>query len=568
MPYFSDAFAAETCSIEVYPFEGGPYVIDGGQIRSATVRKSIRGQAAGTFSIDLAPGGPAGPEDPYDWSQIVTPMSHVLIGMARGADAAIVMDGVATGIGEMQAWTTTEANASAARSQGIAGADFSWFFNAFPYYALTFYGLTAGTPTGTALDYLPGNLFNILNQGLAGGADPAHSNPVQVGRTWYEKVMGGQNGILGNTYIPYKNDSRIPFYQALGTTWENYPRVFIPFADYYMLGEESWGEKFRSIFPMPWYEFFVTTAPVNAYALPSGATGYTGGGGVFYMQSVPNAAPAGPLLVARVNPTPQLKAVTLQSVGDIVVGDIDLTRWNALPLYDFTQANFGFLNSDIGFSADSARNFYMLNPTNFGGLFGNNNANNIPAPFSFIAAVDPASVQRYGFRPEIGSTRWLWDAQGTAAQNSGLNIQDTILQLTMMLVSWAEPMVLMAYAKVTIPLSPGVLVGTRFRYAPFKDGVPWDFYIEEFEHRFVFGGKGTTTLTLTRGLPASVYADTRSDGILRAVFTGNAQRADGVYAVGLPSGSAPPLQFVATPEQCAAINGSLARVFVTPQAKQ
>lgn len=565
MPYFSDAFAAETCSIEVYPFEGGPYVIDGGQIQAVRVSKSLRGTADGRFEVQLAPGGPAGPEDKYDWSKIVTPMSHVIIGMARGADAAVVMDGVALTPGEGQEWETGDDGAYARRVQTIEGADFSWFFNTFNYYALTFYGLTASTLPGKALNYLPQGLYDTLSQGLIGGTDVNQSAPVQVGRTWYEKVMGGQIGILGSTYLPYKGGSRIPFYQAVGTQWENYPNVFIPYADNFMTGEESWTSKFRSIFPAPWYEFFVTTAPADAYSLVSGATGYRAGGSLFAMQSVPAASPAGPLLVARINPTPQLQTTT--SGTTVSPGSLDLARWNALPLYDFTKAQFGFYESQVAFSADAARNFYMLNPTGFGAFFGTNNANNIPAPFSFIAAMDAASVQRYGFRPQLGTTRWLWDPTGLAPQ-AGLNVEETILQLTAFMIGVFHPMPLMANARVTIPLSPGVLVGTRFRYAPYKDGEPWDFYVEEFEHRFVFGGRSTTTLTLTRGLPASVYADTRANGTLRAVFTGNAQRADGVYAVGLPNGSALPLRFVATPEQCAAINGSLARVFVTPQAKQ
>ena len=51
----SDAFASVSCSVEIYPFEAGRFTLQGGQIRSATVSKSLRGNAAGTFSIDLHP---------------------------------------------------------------------------------------------------------------------------------------------------------------------------------------------------------------------------------------------------------------------------------------------------------------------------------------------------------------------------------------------------------------------------------------------------------------------------------------------------------------------------------
>jgi hypothetical protein len=560
----SDAFASVSCSIEIYPFEAGPYYLSGGQIRSVSISKSLRGNAAGTFSIELAPGGPLGPEDPDTWSQIVTPISHVVIGMARGQAQNIVLDGIATEIGEAQQWATTNQGSQAARGQGISGGDFSWFFNSFNFYALTFYGLVAGSALGGALDYLPGSLANLISKGLIGGTGTGNSPPVQVGRTWYQLVMGGRNGILGNTYVPYKPiGTRVPFYQAVAATWENYPDVFIPYADNFM-SEDTWSEKFRSIFGSPWYEFFVTTAPAGAYPLPGGSTGFQDSGTTFGMQSMPSAVPAGPQLVARVNPWPRFNAAAGSSGGIPVPGPVDASRWNALPLFDFTSAPFGFLKSSVGFSAGDAYNFYQLNPTSYGGMFGVNPVNNVPAIFSFICASDPASVQRYGFRPRIGSTRWMFDPTGAAAQQ-GLNIQDTILQLTANLVSWEHPGPLMAQGSVTVPLNPAILIGTRFRYAPFKDGEPWDFYVEGFRHDFTFGGPSTTTLTLTRGLPAAIYADASDGGLLKAIMTGNASRVDGTYTVGLPQGSASALQFVETQAQAAAINQQLANVFVTPQ---
>ena len=109
----ASAFSNLDCSVEIYPFEGGPRYFRGSQVRAVTVRKSIRGDAAGTFHIELVPGGPLGVEDDVTWSQVVTPMSHVLIGMARGADAAIVMDGIATSTGEVQEWATTDRGSAA-----------------------------------------------------------------------------------------------------------------------------------------------------------------------------------------------------------------------------------------------------------------------------------------------------------------------------------------------------------------------------------------------------------------------------------------------------------------------
>jgi hypothetical protein len=121
----------------------------------------------------------------------------------------------------------------------------------------------------------------------------------------------------------------------------------------------------------------------------------------------------------------------------------------------------------------------------------------------------------------------------------------------------------MLQGQVTIPLTPTMLVGTRFRYAPFKDGVPWDFYVTGFKHRFVFGGQCMTTLTLSRGLPADVYADAN---LLQAIFTGNAMRQNGEYVIGLPAGTGPALQVIETPQQAATLAGQMAKTYVTPQA--
>ena len=553
-------FAAPGCAIEVYPFEAPALNLTPGQLTSVTVRKSLRGDGVGTFDIQLAPGGPLGAEDPLTWSQIITPMSHVRIGLSRGADAAIVMDGVVTGVGESQVWrTSSEGVSSAGRGQGVSGGDFGWFFRSFNYYALTFYSLTAGTPVGGALDFVPGSLSALLSRGAIGGSSASDSNPVVVGKVWFEIMTG----ILAKTILP-TGSQQLTFSQMLTRNWEKYPNVYIPYADFFMTGEESWSEKFQTIFPMPWYEFFITTAPATAYAI-TGDGGSQDIGLVSAMAAMPTAQPAGPCLVARVNPVPAFDILNLSQGQSQVAGDIDVSRWNNLPIYDFTALPFGILRSSVTFSANAARNFYQLNPTGYSTIT-TNNANSIPFPFLFVAAADPASVQRYGFRPQIGTTRWLFDPRGTAAQNAGVSVEQTILTLTGKLISWYHPAPLMALAEVTLPLAPSVLIGTRFRYAPFKSGESWDFYIEAYEHNFVFGGTSTTKLTLTRGLPTAVYAGTAADGILRAIHTGNAMRQGGRYVVGLPPGTELPLQIVSTPDQAAQLTGHLAAVFVTPQS--
>jgi hypothetical protein len=553
--------AGLVCSVELYPFEGGPFILTPGQLLGVSVSKSLRGGNPGTFTLQLAAGGPYGVESPTVWAEILTPMSFVLIGLGRGSDRAIVMAGIVTDIGETQTWhTSSQGNTGVSRGVTVQGADFSWFFSAFNFYALSFYGLTAGTAIGTALDFVPGTLASVLSQGAIGGNSMASSNPIVVGQTWY-RIMAGANGIMNKTALPYQNNSRLGFGALIGQVWEAYPDVFIPYADYFMISEESWTAKFNNIFAFPWYEFFVTTAPVDAYKPAAGAT--TVAGTPLTMASLPGAAPVSPVVVARVNPVPSLNITPGLSFGPI-----DTARWNALPLRDFTLQSFSFLQSSISFSAADARNFYQLNPTGYSTITSTN-SNNIPFAFQFIAAGDPASVQRYGFRPQIGTTRWLFDPQGNAAQNPGTQVQDTILALTGRMISWYHPAPLMASASVTLPLAPTILIGTRFRYAPFKSGEPWDFYIESVTHTYEFGGESgssTTRLTLSRGLPAAVYADSGSGGVLQAVHTGNAMRQEGAYVTGLPAGSSVPLQVITTTAQAASLSAQLSSVFVTPQS--
>jgi hypothetical protein len=547
----------------VYPFEGGPWVLTPGQLLGVSVSKSLRGGNPGTFTLQLAPGGPYGVESPVVWAEILTPMSFCLIGMGRGSDVAITMIGIITGTSESQVWHTSSGQGGSGVSRGVTvfGADFSWFFNSFNFYALSFYGLTAGTAIGTALDFVPGTLESVLSQGAIGGNSLASSNPIIVGQTWY-KIMAGANGIMNKTALPYQGGKRLAFGDLVGQIWEQYPDVFIPYADYFMVSEESWAAKFNNIFAFPWYEFFVTTAPANAYVLSTAGTAVAGN--MLKMASLPVAAAAGPQLVARVNPVPAMGISQ-----SLALGALDMTRWNALPLRDFTLQSFGFLQSSISFSADDARNFYQLNPTGYATITSNN-SNNIPFAFQFIAAGDPASVQRYGFRPQIGTTRWLFDPQGNAAQNPGTQVQDTILALTGRMISWYHPAPLMASASVTLPLAPTILIGTRFRYAPFKNSnISWDFYIESVTHTYEFGGESgssTTRLTLSRGLPAAVYADSGSGGVLQAVHTGNAMRQEGAYVTGLPAGSSVPLQVITTTAQAASLSAQLSSVFVTPQS--
>ena len=50
-------YAIPRCAVEIYPFEGGKYVLDGSSLIECIVEKRI-GDPVGTANILLAPGGP------------------------------------------------------------------------------------------------------------------------------------------------------------------------------------------------------------------------------------------------------------------------------------------------------------------------------------------------------------------------------------------------------------------------------------------------------------------------------------------------------------------------------
>lgn len=563
-------FAAPTCVVEVYPYEGGKYVLTGGQILSLATDKSVRGITPGTFEIDLAPGGPNGAESVPTWSEVVTPNSFVLIGMQRGSAPAIVMAGIVTSVTESQQWLTAERGSQAQRTQVIRGQDFTWFFTSFNYYLQAFSGLVAGTPLGQYLGNLPNGLPVIFGQGLIGGNNPADGGPAQVGDAWFNTLMAGPQSLMANTFVPYQG-RQVTLHQATAQSWESYPGAYIPMGDNFWTAEGSWAAKFAGIFPFPWYEFFVTTAPSGAYAPLDDVPVRTVTGFSFTMQSLPGAPAVSPLVIARVNPAPLLTATGGNTSQQSALADIDATRWENLDWYKPDPG--GFIQSSISFSSDGARNFYLLNPTNLRSLWGGSNTAFGPYMYFYCAGADVASVHRYGFRPEIGTFNWLVDLSpdGKAAQNPDLDMRATTASLTAHLMSWWEPQPLMATAQVVLPLRPDILPGTRFRYQPFKDeATDWEFYIDSVSHRFVFSGRpegSVTILGLSRGLPRAVYQDSGASGMLRNVHVGNAQRMNGSYVSGVPAGLGPTAQLVGSPESITAFLGQLAQAYVSPQVK-
>jgi len=552
------SFAAVSCDIEIYPYEGGNYVIQKGQIRQVIFEKKLHGGDVGRAIIQLAPGGPNGSESSPDWIEILTPMSFVLIGMTRGGRSALVFSGVVVRPAETQEWRSSTEESFAGRFPTFECADFAWFFRMFNYYSLQFMGLTANVPLGSQMGFVPQGIVSLLDQGIIGGQNV---NPADVAQLWYKKVMVGQGGILGKTFIPYSTEQQIQLGDILANAWENYPNATIPYSDYFYAHEGTWMDKFQYTLPFPWYEFFITTAPRDAYTFDSGASAP---GWVFTMRGQPQAAPAGPQLVARINPIPALN-ISVSEGKPQGFGELDMSRWNALPI-NAPSDTHTFFESTVSFEAEGAANFYYLNPTAMGTFFVMNNANNIPFAFTGFGAADPASVHRYGFRPAIATFSWFVDMTGSNAQNNGSGeFPSTIGNVLGRYISQFHPQPLMARAEVTMPLTPDVSIGNRWEHAPFKDNIKWQFYIEAVRHNFVFGGRSTTTLSLSRGLPSDIYADSSKDSLLYAIHLGNAMRQNGIYTKGLPKNSSEALTLFSALDGAKEIAGQLSQVFVTPQ---
>jgi hypothetical protein len=215
------------------------------------------------------------------------------------------------------------------------------------------------------------------------------------------------------------------------------------------------------------------------------------------------------------------------------------------------------------------RNFYMVNTTWVSNLIGLKNDSQTPFTWLFGAWIDIASIHRYGYRPEISELHWFTDPDGVQAkqyQSSGGGITPFELavgNLALKKTSFHEPTSLMMKAQVVTNLRPDFLPGCRFVFAPYKDNVPWEFYIEGVSHSYRFGSSSTSALTLSRGLPQQVYGD---DALMLAMHTGNAMRQNGQLVPGLPQGLGAPLQPINF-NNASALIGQVAQVFSVPGAK-
>ena len=559
------------CAIDIYPFEGGPYSIssDNGNIMSLSTHKNIA-ENEGTFVLTLAPGGPNGTEQAPSWSEVITPMSFVVIAMQRGTEFAITMLGVVTNISESQAWTP---EGPVVRTITVTGKDFGYFFSMFGYYSLYYLGaygaaFPAATPGVPQSGGLPSELSSALVQGP----------PNEVAQNWFNQIMAGNEGILSRTYVPYQG-SEVNFTAAMGSFFEPYAgSVQIPYGESFISYEGPWTEKFREILPSPWYEFFIGTAP-NGFYNPAGLNSNTDGY-AFTSSLLGPSVTASPILVARLTPFPNLTNSSTDPNGSAPFDGIDVGAWNQLPIFQPDSSDppnlYPFINSTVGFSEAEVINLYIINPTwfraLFGGATGGGNTNLSPLFVNFSSGGDIASIHKYGFRIGNGTISWFADITGDISESKNTNLAALLPSIIARFASFYEPLPLMASSSVAMPLRPDILPGCRFRHQPFKNQPSWDFYIQSVDQSWVFGGPSMTTLGLIRGFPTSVYADSSTastagaaQGVLFNSLKGNAQRVNGNYVVGVPAFLGPTFQSLA-PTAMAQWLSQITPLYTSPQA--
>jgi len=486
--------------VDVYPYEGGNYTLTSanGYMLGVSTTKSIAGP--GSFTLTLSPGGVTG-NSSQTWTQIITPLSLVVIAMMRGNYKQIVMLGVVTNITETQQWSE-----GAQRQTLVSGMDLTYFFAQTNYYNLTFlYGDAVAAAGGVGM-------LAASDNGLITGT------PASIGSKWYNDIMAGTQGILSTTKFNIGNTT-YPFKNIFGTLFQEMDTpVAIPTAANYLADQGNWLGKFQSFFQYPWYEFFINTAVPGYYGETQAANSITSSSSQF--------SPVSATIVARINPLPKLvNSGSLASPS----WSVDVSNWNNLNsnLLD----NVSFFSSSVTFSASEVRNFYMINPVTLAQMYGGANGDINPFLMTQILWKDQGSINRYGYIPQTIETQWFFDYAGVSArQNTANGIDNPIESLCNDLLARAvgiiHPLPLMGSATVTMPLRPDIMIGEKFSYVPFKDNITWMFYIEAVSHSFPFGGQPSTTLTLSRGLPASIYSNPT---LLTAIYTGKAYKQNGTY---------------------------------------
>jgi hypothetical protein len=508
------ANASPQIVVEIYPQSGGTYTFNGGAagILQATIHKNIH-TTNGEFNLLVAPGGPNGVSDPNSWASIINPNSLCIISLSRGGSQRTVMVGVVTGIEEDQAWS----NNKVIRGIRITGVDFSYYFTTFSLYTLSFLGLlSTALPQGAA-----GYLVNLYSQMLTG-------SPSQVANEYLTEVMLGMGnqakpGVLQNTYLFYKGNQFF-LYQLFSSWIQTFPAL-IPFMGDLMNSEGTWMDKFLSFLPFPFYEFFITTAESKDYAAlgtPPSGDYVTTAASAFTTQGYNTVSPT---VIGRILPFPWVEypatPVTSSNTATLSPGSTaspsipatvpilhNYDVWNKLPI--FSLGEFSFIQSQVKYDTDEVCNFLAIQLEDTNQIANGYGLSPTMVSMEVLGAiVDKYSINTFGYRANFKDIRWLTWASPSVLPigNLPFNPQMTSNLLLGMLASYYIPLGQMLQGQCTFPMWPDVLPGNRFEYLPFKNQIPYLFYIEGVTHNYSFGGSCTTRVEISRGLQATEYND-------------------------------------------------------------
>lgn len=547
-------FGGVLAAIDFYTFEGGQFSLLASNGNSQVLNCSVTNTTlpgGGSFSLTLAPGGPSGIAASPQWSEIITPMSLCVITLCRSSTQNVVQVGVVSQITEQQSWSQN----SVSRTVTVTGYDLaSYFWNQFSFASLAYLAGNVLAPLGQGIVGNPGGGW-FLNAGFQGVVSPS-----QFAQNYYSQVMFQSGGLLGRTRVPYQG-STLPLSGIVGTRFDAYNAAeIVPYADSYLTSDGPWMQKFNEALPFPVYENFTISAPINLYAPLNYTSGYSFNSSIF-----PSAIPAMPQFICRLQPQPDL---TLQSTGNSSnpynFSGVDLSQFTPLVIYE--PAYDGFIDSSITFSPNNNYNFYTLNSLGINYLWGGSNTNiNAIQLYNFSMLADPASISRYGYRPMILSNSWFvnFDPNGSSGLSSD-QFQNLVARVMTRLASYMEPLPLMGNGGVTMEARPDIFPGNLFTWSPFRQTTDeWVGYINTVTHNYIFGGPTTTTLTVERCLPQGVYAE--SD-LLTQILQGNAQRINGQYASGVPSGLGQALVGYAVQNQTSLL-AAIAAGYMQPQYK-
>jgi len=562
------------CAVDIYIPEGGHYSLTSAEVLECTTTQKLSNMSAGQASIILAPGGPNGQNYP-SWAQIITLQALVIIAMSRGQNANVVFVGIVKSVQEDQVWVPEQ---GVVRNTRIEAVDWGAWFRDFNWSPLSFLAVVNGNALENAVGQNPDQgIPNILFSGTQS------TNPAQIAYNWYSQIQAGSKGILSQTQIRYQNYT-LGWPSATTAFFEDYPFGAIwPMSTFYVSQAGTWLDKYNEILQSPWYEVIIGTAPLGAWnpalqantssgtvSLKNGGSAWYSQGAFFTSSGMPNAIPASPQIVGRVNPLPDLTATqTLSAASQGLVGQpafqytgIDTSRWQQLPAYGLDPAE-GFIESMASLDLAEYYNFFILNPTFYAPFMGG------AAPgifmYAYSGAINVAGIHRYGLKSMVRDTTWMVDSNYQIAQsNPASAMQSLVGALTTRMATIYTPLPVMESAQMTSKLLPNIFVGGRFRYFPFRATEEWEFYIHSVTHSWRFGGPSTTTLGLERGLPASVYANTT---VLQQVLAGNAMRLNGTVVSGLPAGSSAALQTVGMADSSLkTVLGQVATIYATPGA--